>query len=154
MTPLMRAAAVATLGLPLLTASTCSQTAADINVLLGSSAASTMLSYVAALDPTVSKTLTSADASIKANAAGVLKVVCGSGAAADFVFQTAVKLKPTLFSASDQAAEAAAIKSLNAVCPPAAPPTTVADAATAAIAAYQEIAKALAGGGVKVATTG
>ena len=140
--------------LPLLTAATCStQQVTDINALLGNSAASTMLAYLAGLDPQVSSVLADVDTAIANDAPGVLKIACGGGSAANFVFQTAGTLDPALITPAMVQEEAAAFGVLSKSCPPNPPPTSLADAARAAWAAYQQIMAGVQSANVTVPKT-
>ncbi len=132
---------------PLLTASTCSQGIADINALLGSSAASTMIAYLASLDPKVAGILTNVDAAIAKDAPGVLRIICGAGSAADYVFRTASTLDAKLFTSAMVSNEALAFTELGKSCAPNPPPASVADL----VSAYEQILADLTASGVVVA---
>ncbi len=111
----------------------------DINTLLQGSPASTMVSYVASLNPQVSDILTNVDAAIATNAPRVLAIACGVGSAANFVFRTTAILDPKLISADAAMREGQAFAALESVCPPNPPPANLADAARIAFGAYQQI---------------
>ncbi len=136
---------------PLLTAATCSnQQVTDVNALLNGGPAATMIAYLTGLDPSVSGVLTNLDAAIAANAPRVLAIACGGGSAANFVFQTAAVLAPTVVTPSMATTERLAFGILSANCPPNPPPTNLAQAARAAWSAYEQILAGTQGAGVIV----
>lgn len=130
----------------------CSKTQpeADINALLGSSAASTALTYVAALDPTIGAYLDDADTAIAANAPKVLSDTCGAISMGAEILSTIETIDPTLIAAATQQALAASIAAAQPLCPPNAAPANVAQAANEALTLYAALEKAWTGAGVSL----
>lgn len=125
-----------------------SQTTTDINALLGSSAASTALSYVAALNPTISGYLNDADVAIAANAPQILSDTCGAVSMGNEIVTTIEALDPTLIPATTQASLAASYAATTPLCPPNAPPANVAAAAEDMLALYKGLSAAWTKAGV------
>jgi len=129
-----------------------SQPASDINALLGSSAASTALSYVAALDPTIAGYLEDADTAIAADAPKVLSDACGAVSMGNEVVSAIETIDPKLISATTGEAIAASVAAAGPLCPPNAAPANVAQAANAMLTLYEALEKAWAGAGVTLPT--
>ncbi len=125
-----------------------SQPQSDINALVGSSSASTALSYVAALDPTISGYLDEADNAIAADAPKVLSDACGAVAMGNEIVLAVEKIDPKLIPAATQQAIAASFAAAQPLCPPNAAPANVAQAADAVLTLYEALEKAWSGAGV------
>ena len=125
-----------------------SQPASDINSLLGSSAASTALSYVAALDPTISGYLEDANNAIAADAPKVLSDTCGAVSMGSEIVSVVEAIDPELIPAATQQAIAASVAAAQPLCPPNAAPANVAQAADEMLTLYEALEKAWTGAGV------
>jgi hypothetical protein len=129
------------------------QTGTDINSLLGSSAASTALSYVAALDPTIAGYLNDANTAIAANAPQVLSDACGAISMGNEIVTAIETIDPKAISAATQETIAASIAAAQPLCPPNAAPANVAQAASSMLTLYQALEKAWTGAGVTLPAT-
>jgi hypothetical protein len=125
-----------------------SQPASDINALLGSSAAATALSYVAALDPTIAGYLEDADNAIAADAPKVLSDTCGAVSMGSEIVSAIETIDPKLIATATQQAIAASVAAAAPLCPPNPPPANVAQAADEMLTLYGALEKAWAGAGV------
>jgi hypothetical protein len=142
MRTILAAAALAAFGL-----SGCSTAAQrDINAILGSSVASTAVSYVAALDPTLVKYLDNADAAIAAEAPKVLKYACGAVSMGNLIVGTVHTVDPKLIDDATYQLIETAVAAVQAPCTN--PPQNIADAAHQALGVYGEIFQAIKGAGV------
>jgi hypothetical protein len=137
-------ALAATLGL----AACNSQPASDINALLGSSAAATALSYVAALDPTIAGYLEDADNAIAADAPKILSDTCGAVSMGREIVAVIETIDPKLIPAATQQAIAASVAAAEPLCPPNQAPANVAQAADEMLMLYEALEKAWAAAGV------
>lgn len=127
-----------------------SQPQSDINALVGSSPAATALSYVAALDPTISGYLGEADSAVAANAPKVLSDACGAVAMGNEIVSTIETIDPKLIPAATQQAIAASVTAAEPLCPPNPAPANVAEAAKEMLSLYAALARAWAGAGVSL----
>lgn len=125
-----------------------SQPQTDINTLLGSSAAGTAVSYVAALDPTIAGYLDAADTAIAADAPKVLSDACGAVSMGSEIVSVAAAIDPKLIPVATQQAIAASIAAVQPLCPPNPAPANVAQAADAMLTLYQTLEKAWTRAGV------
>jgi hypothetical protein len=125
-----------------------SQPQGDINALVGSSPAGTALSYVAALDPTISGYLDKADNAIAADAPKVLSDACGAVAMGNEIVLAIEKIDPKLIPAATQQAIAASVAGAQPLCPPNPAPANVAQAANEVLTLYTALGQAWGGAGV------
>lgn len=124
------------------------QPASDINSLLGSSAAATAVSYVAALDPTIAGYVADADSKIAADAPKVLSDACGAVSMGSEIVSAVEAIDPKLIAAATRQAIAASIAAAQPLCPPNPAPANVAQAAEAMLSLYGALKEAWAGAGV------
>ncbi|HEY1794933.1 MAG TPA: hypothetical protein VGG57_02315 [Stellaceae bacterium] len=125
-----------------------SQPASDINALLGSSDASTALSYVAVLDPTISGYLDEADNAIATDAPKILSDTCGAVSMGSEIVSAIEGIDPKLIPATTQQAIAASIAAAGPLCPPNPAPANVAQAAGEVMNLYEALEKAWTAAGV------
>lgn len=149
----MRRAGLGIAAFAVLSACSLSQPAEDINSLLGSSAASTAVSYVAALDPTIAGYLDDADKEIAADAPKVLSDTCGAVSMGNEIVSVVQTIDPKLIPSATQQSIAGSVAAIQRVCPPSAAPTNVAQAAQSALGLYQALEKAWTDAGVALPAT-
>lgn len=125
-----------------------SQPASDINSVLGSSAAATAVSYIAALDPTIAGYLNDADTAIATDAPKVLSDTCGAVSMGSEIVAAIETIDPKLIAAATQEAIAASVAATEPLCPPNPAPANVAQAADEMLTLYGALKKAWAGAGV------